>query len=95
MIHTRREVVIITTSIRDSAREATEAAEAAEAADVTSTRERETSAANVIRRIVSTVASSDYYVGEQVVIINPSTEQENYGVAIGETRDRPLKIKPS
>ena len=75
--HTRREVVTITTAIRDNAREVAEAE------------------ATVTRGRVSAVTGSGYYVGDQVVIINPSEGQENHGTVIGETRDGLLKIKPT
>ena len=56
MIHARREVAKITTTIRDNARAAAEA--------------------NVARDRVSAVAGSGYYVGDQVIIINPSPRQK-------------------
>ena len=55
VIHTRREAIAITISIRDSAREVAEA---------TSTREREAAAANNIIKRVSVLVGSGYYVGD-------------------------------
>ena len=55
---------------------------------------RETTEATTNKERVSAVAGSGHYVGEQVVIVNPSTGQENHGVVIGETRNGLLKIKP-
>ena len=71
---TRREVVTVTSALRDNVREA--------------------AAADTTRGRVSAVTGSGYYIGDQVVIINPSSNQENHGVVIGETRDGLLKIKP-
>lgn len=56
---------------------------------------REAAEANIARDRVSAVAGSGYYVGDQVIIINPSPRQENHGEVIGETRDGLLKIKPT
>ena len=51
-------------------------------------------AANITRERVSAVAGSGYYIGDHVVIINPTGNQENHGIVIGETRDGLLKVKP-
>ena len=51
-------------------------------------------AANITRERVNTVAGSGYYIGDHVVIINPTGDQENHGIVIGETRDGLLKVKP-
>ena len=51
-------------------------------------------AANITRERVSAVAGSGYYIGDHVVIINPTGNQENHGTVIGETRDGLLKVKP-
>ena len=56
---------------------------------------REATEANITIDRVSAVVGSGYYVGDQVIIINPSPRQENHGEVIGETRDGLLKIKPT
>ena len=51
--------------------------------------------ATVTKERVSAVAGSGYYIGDKVVITNPSKGQKNQGTVTGETRDGLLKIQPT
>ena len=55
---------------------------------------REAAAATITRGRVSAVAGSGYHIGDHVILVNPSENQENHGIVIGETRDGLLKVKP-